>query len=135
MLNRWSLSLSPGLTSGLSRHDLVYNREETTATLLAKMAHLRPARELREDWTYVNLVRHLLRPSTAHINCILQFYMLTSEIVARYSGQPFAEFVSARIFSPVSMPASTYSFSAGEEAGTAVHWFTRAGRRLPPWIT
>jgi CubicO group peptidase (beta-lactamase class C family) len=99
------------------------------------MAHLRPARELREDWSYVNLVGHLLRPSTAHVDRILQFYMLTSEIVARYSGQPFADFVSARIFSPVSMPASTYDFTAGEAAGTAVHWFTRAGRRLPPWIT
>jgi CubicO group peptidase (beta-lactamase class C family) len=61
--------------------------------------------------------------------------MMTSEIVARYSGQPFAEFVSARIFSPVSMTASTYSSSAGETATTAIHSFTRQGRRIPTWIT
>jgi CubicO group peptidase (beta-lactamase class C family) len=61
--------------------------------------------------------------------------MMTSEIVARYSGQPFYEFVARRIFAPVGMPASTYYFSAGETTGTAVHSFTRQGRRVPQWIT
>jgi hypothetical protein len=65
----------------------------------------------------------------------MQFYMLTHEIVSRYSGQPFYDFVASRIFAPVGMSASTYLFSAGETAGTAVHSFTRQGRRIPAWIT
>jgi CubicO group peptidase (beta-lactamase class C family) len=72
---------------------------------------------------------------TAHAHCLLQFYMLTHEIVARYSGQSFYNFVAGRIFAPVSMPASTYLSSVGEAAGTAVHSFTRQGRRIPTWIT
>jgi CubicO group peptidase (beta-lactamase class C family) len=61
--------------------------------------------------------------------------MLTSEIVARYSGQSFSDFVSARIFTPVGMSSSTYLSSAGETAGTAVHSFTKEGRRIPTLVT
>jgi CubicO group peptidase (beta-lactamase class C family) len=61
--------------------------------------------------------------------------MLTSEIVARYSGQSFPDFVSARIFTPVGMSSTTYLSSAGEIVGTAVHSFTKEGRRIPTWLT
>jgi hypothetical protein len=116
-------------------HDFAYTRDDTMESLLAKMAHLRPARELREDWSYVNLVRHLLHIFATRVDQFLQFYMLASEVVARYSGRSFPDFVAARIFAPIGMPASTYSLAASETVGTAVHWFTRAGRRIPPWIT
>jgi CubicO group peptidase (beta-lactamase class C family) len=72
---------------------------------------------------------------TARVHRRFQFYMLAHEIVSRYSGQPFYDFVASRIFAPIGMPASTYLFSAGETAGTAVHSFTRQGRRIPAWIT
>jgi CubicO group peptidase (beta-lactamase class C family) len=61
--------------------------------------------------------------------------MLTSDIVARYSGQSFPDFVSDRIFTPVGMSSSTYLSSAGETAGTAVHSFTKEGRRIPTLVT
>jgi hypothetical protein len=37
-------------------HDFAYSHRETVETLLQKMAYLRPARELREDFSYINLV-------------------------------------------------------------------------------
>jgi hypothetical protein len=38
-------------------HNFAYTRDDTMETLLVKMAHLRPGRELREDFSYINLVR------------------------------------------------------------------------------
>jgi hypothetical protein len=61
--------------------------------------------------------------------------MLTQVIIERYATQSFAAFVSARIFAPLNMTATTYSVSAGEAAGTAAHAFTKAGRRIPTWLT
>jgi hypothetical protein len=38
-------------------HNFAYSHGETVETLLQKMAYLRPGRELREDFSYINLVR------------------------------------------------------------------------------
>jgi hypothetical protein len=47
-------------------HDFAYARGETVETLLQKMARLRPGRELREDFSYINLVRSEC-PSGQHV--------------------------------------------------------------------
>jgi CubicO group peptidase (beta-lactamase class C family) len=61
--------------------------------------------------------------------------MLTQVIIERYSTQSFADFVSTRIFGPLAMSSTTYSISDSEAAGTAAHAFTKAGRRIPTWLT
>ena len=43
-------------TSGLPRHDYAYSREDTATTVLARLDQLRPAFELRERYSYNNIV-------------------------------------------------------------------------------
>lgn len=43
--------------SGLPRHDHAYSRNDTSASVLSRIRDLRPAFELRERYSYSNIVR------------------------------------------------------------------------------
>ncbi|KAI0063207.1 beta-lactamase/transpeptidase-like protein [Artomyces pyxidatus] len=103
--------------SGLPRHDLSYGPTETLATVVKKMRYLRPAFELREQWSYSN-----------------QMYMVGAHIIATYAGS-FTKFVDDRIFKPLNMTYSTYLPEVAHASEKTTQTWTPFGRRIPWWFT
>ncbi|KAI0821223.1 beta-lactamase/transpeptidase-like protein [Irpex lacteus] len=102
--------------SGLSRHDLQYQRNDSARDVVRRLRHLRPTWELREQYHYNN-----------------QMYILASHIIATYSGLPFTQFVKQRIFTPLRMSTTTYSQTEASERGLLTQFFNAEGRRIPFW--
>ncbi|KAI0035032.1 beta-lactamase/transpeptidase-like protein [Vararia minispora EC-137] len=112
-------------TSGLPRcvlfsyavlHDMSYYRRDTLVSVLARVHLLRPSFELRERWSYNNIM-----------------YMISAHIIETYTGS-FTSFVHDRLFAPLNMTASTYSPAKALASGKATHAFSSDGRRLPWWF-
>jgi CubicO group peptidase (beta-lactamase class C family) len=61
-------------------------------------------------------------------------YMVGSYIVSTLSGMRFADFVSRRIFKPLSMNSSTYSIDAAVNTGRFTSTWTSFGRLIPHWL-
>ena len=57
--------------------------------------------------------------------------MATSQVITRYSGKSFPDFVQERIFNNLSMSSTTYTPMEAEESGLMSHSWTRDGRRIP----
>ena len=57
--------------------------------------------------------------------------MATSQVITRYSGKSFPDFVQERIFNNLSMTSTTYMPMEAEESGLMSHSWTRDGRRIP----
>ncbi|KAI0063204.1 beta-lactamase/transpeptidase-like protein [Artomyces pyxidatus] len=99
--------------TGLPRHDYSYGPTDSTSTVLKKLQSLRPAFELREQWTYNNMVGSTLGSWRRN----------------------YIKFVTDRIFTPLNMSSTTFSFNAANASGKATQTFTASGRRIPWWIT
>ncbi|KAI0063206.1 beta-lactamase/transpeptidase-like protein [Artomyces pyxidatus] len=103
--------------SGLPRHDLSYGPTNTSATVVKNLRNLRPAFELREQWSYNN-----------------QMYMVGAHIIATLTGS-FTKFVDDRIFKPLNMMDSTYLPDVAHASGKTTQTWTLSGRRIPWWFT
>ncbi|KAI0320012.1 beta-lactamase/transpeptidase-like protein [Amylostereum chailletii] len=101
--------------SGLPSHDFSYDRSDSHASLLHKIRHLRPAFELRERYSYNNMM-----------------YMIAAHIISKYSGS-YTQFVQERIFNPLNM-TSTFSVDAATASGRLTQTWTPPGRRIPFWF-
>jgi CubicO group peptidase (beta-lactamase class C family) len=61
-------------------------------------------------------------------------YMVGAYVVSTLSGMRFVDFVDYRIFKPLGMGSSTYSFDAAIRTGRFTDTWTSFGRLIPPWI-
>ncbi|KAF9232374.1 beta-lactamase/transpeptidase-like protein [Melanogaster broomeanus] len=104
--------------SGLPRHDLSYGPLDTPHDFLTRLRYLRPAFELREQWSYNNIM-----------------YVVGAHIIATYADKPYTSFVEERIFSPLGMSSSTFSPEKAESSGKFSQGWTKDGRRLPQWFS
>ncbi|OCH90092.1 beta-lactamase/transpeptidase-like protein [Obba rivulosa] len=102
--------------SGLGRHDLSAAPYDGAVDVIKRMRLLKSPYELREKFQYNNLM-----------------YALVAHIISTYSGQPFTDFVSERIFTPLNMTDSTYDAVRAEQSGKLSHAWALNGRRIPFW--
>ncbi|RPD58613.1 beta-lactamase/transpeptidase-like protein [Lentinus tigrinus ALCF2SS1-6] len=101
--------------SGLTRNEFMYTRNSDTPLSVGKrLRYLHPGYELREQWSYCNLM-----------------YLVLPEVINRYSGKTFQEFVAERIFVPLNMTSTTYNLTAAEASGQLSQSFIFSGRRIP----
>ncbi|KAI0317842.1 beta-lactamase/transpeptidase-like protein [Amylostereum chailletii] len=84
-------------------------RTDNTTSVLSKLRHLRSVFELREQWSYNNIM-----------------YMVAAHIVSKLSGLPFTSFVETRIFAPLGMN-SVYSVDAASKTGRMCHAWSPEG--------
>ncbi|KAF8557186.1 beta-lactamase/transpeptidase-like protein [Imleria badia] len=104
--------------SGLPRHDASYGPSDTPRDMITRLKHLRPAFELREQWSYNNIM-----------------YMVAADVIATYSGRPYTSFVEERIFAPLGMTSSTFSPIKAEASDKFTQGWTKDGRRVPECFT
>ncbi|KAG1735692.1 beta-lactamase/transpeptidase-like protein [Suillus paluster] len=104
--------------SGLPRHDYSYGPYDSAKDAVMRLRYLRPAFELREQWSYNN-----------------QMFMVASHIIETYSGQTYTSFVEDRIFTPLGMFSSTFSPAKAGKTGKFTQGWTGSGRLLPEWFT
>lgn len=100
--------------TGMGRHDYSYSPTDTTRDIVQRLKLLKPAHELREQWSYNS-----------------QMYMVLSDVVARLAGKPFEEYVQERLFDPVGMKSTTYSTLKATHSGHMSHVWNSDGRRIP----
>ncbi|VDB83261.1 unnamed protein product [Peniophora sp. CBMAI 1063] len=99
--------------SGLPRHDYAYSRNDTPASVLSRLRDLRPAFELRERYSYNNIM-----------------YMIGKHILDKYTNTSMEDYLHERIFVPLNV---TFTFSPARalESGRATQTWSSAGRALP----
>jgi CubicO group peptidase (beta-lactamase class C family) len=78
--------------TGIETMDILWMRGFDTRTSLEHMQYAKQASSLRSTWTYNNAM-----------------YVVAAEVVARVAGMTFQEFVSRRIFAPLSMSDSLFT--------------------------
>ncbi|KAI0042675.1 beta-lactamase/transpeptidase-like protein [Auriscalpium vulgare] len=99
--------------SGLPRHDFAYSSSDTPASMTRRLRFLRPAFELRQQWSYNNIM-----------------FMVGAHIITTYAGS-YTEFVEDRIFKPLGMRSTTYSPKEAQNSGRVTQTWTSFGRRIP----
>ncbi|KAH7890288.1 beta-lactamase/transpeptidase-like protein [Phlebopus sp. FC_14] len=104
--------------SGVPRHDYSYGPYDTARDAIIRLKYLRPAFELREQWSYNNIM-----------------FIVGAHIIATYSGQPYTSFIEERVFSPLGMTESTFSPAKAESSGKYTQGWTKGGRRIPEWFS
>jgi CubicO group peptidase (beta-lactamase class C family) len=100
-----------------SRHDHSVSNEDTAFTILRKLRHLKPIHELREKFSYNNLM-----------------YIAATAVVQKYAGMPYPEFVTQRIFKPLNMTTTTYFSAHVRKLGLLSQSFGEGSRRIPYWF-
>lgn len=101
--------------------------------VVERMKFLRPSFELRQQWSYNNLVRHpFIYYCLRALN--IQMFILTVHIISHYTGQPYTSFVKDRIFTPLNMTSTTYTPSEAIRLGEVTQSWTKSGRRIPEWF-
>lgn len=60
--------------------------------------------------------------------------MVAAEIISRYSGMGFDEYVQKRIFDPLGMSSSTYSAFQAARSGRLSDSWNREARLMPYWF-
>ncbi|RDX45785.1 beta-lactamase/transpeptidase-like protein [Lentinus brumalis] len=100
--------------TGLTRNEFMYTRQDTPLSLGKRLRYIHPSYELREQWSYCNLM-----------------YLFLPQVITTYSGKTFQEFVTERIFVPLNMTATTYDLTAADESGLMSQSFIFTGRRIP----
>lgn len=104
--------------SGLPRHDYSYGPHDTPKDDVSRMRYLRPAFELREQWSYNN-----------------KMFTTAAHIIETYSAQTYTSFVENRIFTPLGMSSSTFSPAKAGNTGRFTQGWTSTGRLLPECFT
>ncbi|KAM5537317.1 hypothetical protein V8D89_009047 [Ganoderma adspersum] len=106
-----------GHVSGVPANDFTYLPGDTTESVIGRIGKLRPAYELREQYSYNN-----------------QFYILGAYLIEHYANTTYAEFVSERIFTPLGMSSSTLIPSVAAASGKLSQAWHKTGRRIPFWF-
>ncbi|KAG1805214.1 beta-lactamase/transpeptidase-like protein [Suillus subaureus] len=104
--------------SGLPRHDYSYGPGDSPKGDVLRMRYLRPAFELREQWSYNN-----------------KMFTAAAHIIETYSAQTYTSFVEDRIFTPLGMSSSTFSPTKAGKTGRFTQGWTSSGRLLPECFT
>ncbi|KAI6121289.1 beta-lactamase/transpeptidase-like protein [Pisolithus sp. B1] len=104
--------------TGVPRHDFSYGPYDTPLDVIRRLRHLKPAFELREQWSYSNIM-----------------YITAAYIVSQYAGQPYTSFVKERIFVPLDMASSTFSPREAAASGKYTQEWTKEGRLIPDCLT
>jgi CubicO group peptidase (beta-lactamase class C family) len=104
--------------SGLPSHDLSYGPDDSPKDDVLRMRYLRPAFELREQWSYNN-----------------KMFMAAAHIIETYSAQTYTSFVEDRIFTPLGMTSSTFSPAKAGKTGRFTQGWAGNGRLLPECLT
>ncbi|EIN12842.1 beta-lactamase/transpeptidase-like protein [Punctularia strigosozonata HHB-11173 SS5] len=99
--------------TGLPRHDNMYAPSESPLDIVRKLRHLRPTRELRQQYHYNNAM-----------------YITGSHIVETLSGMSYEDYVASRIFGPLNMDVTTF-FPSRADPTHLSHCWTEGGRRVP----
>ncbi|EIM80585.1 beta-lactamase/transpeptidase-like protein [Stereum hirsutum FP-91666 SS1] len=103
--------------SGVPRHDAAYSPSDTAAIAISRLQYLRPAFELRAQWSYNNIM-----------------YIVAQHIITKYSGMNYTAFVEKRIFAPLNMTSTTYSSKTAHASGRFTQTWSSFGRRIPQWF-
>ncbi|KIJ11027.1 hypothetical protein PAXINDRAFT_177403 [Paxillus involutus ATCC 200175] len=106
------------LIDDFAKHDYSYGPSDTPHDAVTRLRYLRPAFELREQWSYNNIM-----------------FMVGAHIITTYTDQPYTSFVEERIFSPLGMTSSTFSPNKAEASGKFTRGWAKDGRRIPEWFT
>ncbi|KAG2063760.1 beta-lactamase transpeptidase-like protein [Suillus decipiens] len=104
--------------SGLPGHDFSYGPHDSLKDDVLRMRYLRPAFELREQWSYNN-----------------KMFIAVAHIIETYSAQTYTSFVEDRIFTPLGMSSSTFSPAKAAKTGRFSQGWTSSGRLLPEYFT
>ncbi|KAG2362374.1 beta-lactamase/transpeptidase-like protein [Suillus spraguei] len=104
--------------SGLPHHGLSYGPHDSLKDDVLRMRHLRPAFELREQWSYNN-----------------KMFMAAAHIIETYSAQTYTSFVEDRIFTPLGMSSSTFSLAKARKTGRFTQGWAHNGRLFPQCLT
>ncbi|KAG2141556.1 beta-lactamase/transpeptidase-like protein [Suillus cothurnatus] len=104
--------------SGLPRHDYSYGPDDSPKDDVLRIRYLRPAFELREQWSYNN-----------------KMFTAAAHIIETYSAQTYTSFVEDRIFTPLGMTSSTFSPAKAGKTGKFTQGWTSNGRLLPECFT
>ena len=63
-------------------------------------------------------------------------YVTVSSVIERYSGMPYTEFASTRIFAPLNMSDTSFSPDRANATGRFTQsWSLTGTRRIPSWFT
>jgi CubicO group peptidase (beta-lactamase class C family) len=128
-------------------HFLALSRGEANIDIIRRMRHLRPAYAFREHWHYNDIVGITYLPIiilpplhdrrltvSSSLRLVPQQYMVAQHLVERFSGMPLGDFVTQRIFVPLNMTSSTYSFEYAISTGHLSESYEFGGRRIPHWL-
>jgi CubicO group peptidase (beta-lactamase class C family) len=74
------------------------------------------------------------QPSLESLHNLLQQYIVAQHLVERFSGMDLGDFVASRIFAPLNMTSSTYSFDYAAATGHLSESYEPSGRRIPYWF-
>ncbi|KAF7428064.1 hypothetical protein PC9H_007283 [Pleurotus ostreatus] len=99
---------------GMPRHDYAYHATDKLSDHIKKYRHLKPSAELREAFQYNNNMYALLS------------YLPT---VLLPSSPSLARYVKAKIFDPLDMSATTYSYQIAAQSGNLAEGFARQGMK------
>ncbi|KAF5391208.1 hypothetical protein D9757_003079 [Collybiopsis confluens] len=94
--------------TGLPRHDISYNEEQSVPEVISNIKHLRPSAEFREVWQYNNIM-----------------YTVLSYLPEVVLHIPFTHFVKNNIFLPLGLHSTTYSGDVAEKSGNLASGFAR----------
>ncbi|RDX40963.1 beta-lactamase/transpeptidase-like protein [Lentinus brumalis] len=100
--------------TGLTRNEFMYTRTDTPLSLGERFKYIHSGYELREQWSYSNLM-----------------YLFLPHVITTYSSKTFQEFVTERIFVPLDMTATTYNLTVADDSGLMSQSFIFTGRRIP----
>jgi CubicO group peptidase (beta-lactamase class C family) len=110
-----SLSDLVSHVTGLPRHDLSYAPGQTVKSRIETLRDLKPTHELREKWSYNNIM-----------------YMALSHIIYTLSGTPYDAFVKERIFDVLGMHSTTFAHLVPQDSkARSQGWDAVSGRRIP----
>ncbi|KAH8096874.1 beta-lactamase/transpeptidase-like protein [Cristinia sonorae] len=104
--------------SGIPRHDYSPVSTNSPHEILLNLRNLRPTYELREKWSYNNLM-----------------YISAAHLISVYSGIPYTDFVNKGIFIPLNMSSTTYSPAEAARDNDLTQSWTPTGRRIPTWFS
>ncbi|CCL99818.1 uncharacterized protein FIBRA_01842 [Fibroporia radiculosa] len=104
--------------SGMPSHDYSYVPGNTPRDVVKNLRNLRPAYELRRQWSYNN-----------------QMYMMGSHLIETYANLSYTDFVDTRLFTPMNMTSTTFWPNEANRDAKFTQLWTPSGRRIPYWFS
>ncbi|KAL0567548.1 hypothetical protein V5O48_014444 [Marasmius crinis-equi] len=112
--NKSSIIDLMGHRTGLPRHDFMYRRNDSLASVAQRLKSLKPSTEFRETFQYNNIMYAMLS------------YL--PEVLS--TRTPLARYVKKNVFDPLGMNSTTYSFDVANAKGVLSPGVTRQNLSL-----